>query len=67
MAAEPSAGLDPAHQITTMRTFMALAAEGHSVIVSLQDLGLAARHYTRLIVIDRGGIVAAGPPLEVVE
>ncbi len=65
MADEPIAGLDPAHQIATMRTFAALASEGQSVIVSLHDLGLAARHCTRLIVIDKGGIVADGPPQDV--
>ena len=65
MADEPIAGLDPAHQISTMQTFQTLAAEGRSVIVSLHDLGLAARHCTRLIVLDKGGIVADGPPLDV--
>lgn len=63
MADEPIAGLDPAHQIATMRTFVDLASEEHAVIVSLHDLGLAARHCTRLIVLDRGGLVADGPPL----
>ncbi|MGC8201932.1 ABC transporter ATP-binding protein [Aliiroseovarius sp. PTFE2010] len=65
MADEPIAGLDPAHQIATMQTFSALAQDGHSVIVSLHDLGLAARHCTRLIVIDKGGIAADGPPQDV--
>lgn len=62
MADEPIAGLDPAHQIATMQTFVSLAEEGHSVIVSLHDLGLAARHCARLIVIGGGGIVADGTP-----
>lgn len=62
MADEPIAGLDPAHQIATMQTFVDLAQQGHSVIVSLHDLGLAARHCTRLVVIARGGIVADGAP-----
>ncbi|MCF7699198.1 ABC transporter ATP-binding protein [Loktanella sp. M215] len=62
MADEPIAGLDLAHQIGTMKRFTALAAEGRSVIVSLHDLGLAARHCTRLIVLDTGGMVADGPP-----
>ncbi|GLT07893.1 ABC transporter ATP-binding protein [Sulfitobacter porphyrae] len=62
MADEPIAGLDPAHQIATMRSFADLAAEGRAVIVSLHDLGLAARHCTRLIVVDKGGIAADGPP-----
>lgn len=65
MVDEPIAGLDPAHQIATMQTFGTLAQEGHSVLVSLHDLGLAARHCTRLIVIDKGGIAADGPPLDV--
>ena len=62
MADEPIAGLDLAHQIGTMKRFTNLAAEGRSVIVSLHDLGLAARHCTRLIVLDAGGMVADGPP-----
>lgn len=65
MADEPTAGLDPAHQISTMRAFAALAAEGRAVIVSLHDLGLAVRHCSRLVVIDGGRIVADGPPLAV--
>jgi len=65
VADEPVAGLDPAHQISTMRTFAALAQSGQSVIVSLHDLGLAARHCTRLILLAGGRIVADGPPAEV--
>ncbi|WP_333815002.1 ABC transporter ATP-binding protein [Tabrizicola sp.] len=65
MTDEPIAGLDPAHQISTMRAFAALAAEGRAVIVSLHDLGLAVRHCSRLIVVDGGRIVADGPPLSV--
>lgn len=65
LADEPIAGLDPAHQISTMQAFAALAGEGRSVIVSLHDLGLAVRHCTRLVVLERGRIVADGPPLAV--
>lgn len=69
MADEPIAGLDPAHQISTMKSFAELTREGRSVLVSLHDLGLAARHCTRLIVLGKvggqGGIVADGPPAEV--
>jgi iron complex transport system ATP-binding protein len=65
VADEPVAGLDPAHQISTMQTFSALAGEGRSVIVSLHDLGLAARHCTRLILLSKGGIVADGTPGDV--
>jgi hypothetical protein len=43
-------------------SFADLAAEARAVIVSLHDLGLAARHCTRLIVVDKGGIAADGSP-----
>ena len=65
LADEPIAGLDPAQQIRTMRAFRDLAAEGRSVLVSLHDLGLAARHCTRIIVLHAGGLAADGPPAEV--
>lgn len=65
MADEPTAGLDPGHQISTMQTFGKLVKAGTSVIVSLHDLGLAARHCSRLIVIDDARIVADGPPEKV--
>lgn len=66
MADEPTAGLDPAHQISTMETFAALAASGKSCLVSLHDLGLAVRHCTRLILLAPGaGLVADGAPGDV--
>lgn len=67
MADEPIAGLDPAHQISTMRVFRDLADEGRAVLVSIHDLGLAARHCTRLILLAEGGVMADGPPAEVLE
>lgn len=65
MADEPIAGLDPAHQIATMETFAGLARAGRSVLVSLHDLGLAARHCSRLILLGQGRVMADGPPGEV--
>ncbi|AVO36285.1 ABC transporter ATP-binding protein [Pukyongiella litopenaei] len=65
IADEPIAGLDPASQIATMQVFADLAAEGRSVLVSLHDLGLAARHCTRLLMLRDGGLVADGPPAQV--
>lgn len=65
LADEPIAGLDPAHQIATMETFAALAAQGKSSLVSLHDLGLAVRHCSRLLLLGDGGLVADGPPEEV--
>jgi iron complex transport system ATP-binding protein len=65
MADEPIAGLDPAHQITVMETFTGLAAQGRSVLLSIHDLGLAARHCTRLILLGEGGLIADGEPASV--
>ena len=65
LADEPIAGLDPAAQIATMRVFAALAAEGGGVVAALHDLGLAARHCTRLLVLSQGRLVADGTPREV--
>ncbi|MCA0921877.1 ABC transporter ATP-binding protein [Pseudooceanicola nanhaiensis] len=65
LADEPVAGLDPAHQIATMQVFARLAAEGRGVVTSLHDLGLAARHCTRLVLLAHGRILADGTPAEV--
>ncbi len=59
---EPAAGLDPRHQITLMRLFSELATDGRSVVASLHDLGLAARWCSRLLLLDRGRLVADGAP-----
>lgn len=65
LADEPTAGLDPAHQIAVMESFAAIAGEGRGVVVSLHDLGLAARWCTRLVLLDHGRIAAHGPPRDV--
>ena len=62
MADEPIAGLDPASQIATMQVFADLANAGRGVVASLHDLGLAARHCTRLVLLGRGQKLADGPP-----
>lgn len=65
LADEPIAGLDPAAQIATMQVFADLARAGGAVVASLHDLGLAARHCTRLWVLGKGRLVADGSPREV--
>lgn len=62
LADEPTAGLDPAHQLGLMARFRALADAGRSTLVALHDLGLAARFCDRVVLLHRGRIVAAGPP-----
>jgi iron complex transport system ATP-binding protein len=62
MADEPTAGLDPAGQIASMQVFADLARGGRGVVVSLHDLGLAARHCTRLVLLHQGQLIAEGAP-----
>ena len=63
LADEPTAGLDPAHQLATLARLGGLAAEGRGVLVSLHDLALAVQSCTRVVVLAKGGAVAAdGPP-----
>lgn len=65
LADEPTAGLDPAHQIALMATFRRLARQGRGVLAALHDLGLAARWCDRVALLEAGRLVACGPPAEV--
>ena len=62
IADEPASGLDPAHQISMMQAFRAVAARGRCVLVSLHDLTLAARWCDRVVVLDDGRVAADGEP-----
>lgn len=64
IADEPCAGLDPAHQMTAMQALRRRAAEGAAVLVSLHDIGLAARWCDRVILMQDGNVAASGPPAE---
>jgi iron complex transport system ATP-binding protein len=65
LADEPLAALDPAHQIEVMQLLRAEAARGATVIAVLHDLTIAARWCDRLLLIDKGQLVADGAPREV--
>lgn len=65
LADEPVAGLDPSHQLGLMESFAELAKEGRTIIASLHELSLAAQHCTRLILLDKGHVVADGAPMKV--
>ncbi|HEX9327050.1 MAG TPA: ABC transporter, partial [Reyranella sp.] len=56
------ASLDPAYALDTMSVLRAEAARGTCVVVSLHDLGLAARFADRVIVLAGGRVTADGPP-----
>lgn len=65
IADEPASGLDPAHQIRLMQAMRRLADQGRAVLVSLHDLTLAARWCDRVILLDKGRLVAEGRPQDV--
>jgi iron complex transport system ATP-binding protein len=67
LADEPTAALDPRHQIDLMEVLQTRAAAGTSVIVILHDLSLAARYCRKLVLLDRGRVAASGPPETLLE
>lgn len=62
LADEPVAELDPYHQLQVMEILRARADAGHTVIVVLHEITLAARFCDRLVLLDRGRVAAAGLP-----
>ncbi len=64
LADEPVASLDPAYALDTMSVLRAEARRGTCVVVSLHDLGLAARFADRVIVLAGSRVAADGPPDE---
>lgn len=65
VADEPLASLDPGHQIDVMELLAREAAAGALVVTVLHDLTMAARYCDRLLLIDRGVLIAEGSPREV--
>ncbi|WP_436701766.1 ABC transporter ATP-binding protein [Nocardioides sp. BYT-33-1] len=62
MLDEPTNHLDLSHQIDLLATVRAL---GRTALAALHDLDLAAAFCDRLVVLQAGRVVAAGPPDEV--
>jgi iron complex transport system ATP-binding protein len=65
LADEPVASLDLYFQRKIMDTLRQYLDEDHAVILSLHDLGLAARYCDKLCLLDHGEIRAFGPPAAV--
>jgi iron complex transport system ATP-binding protein len=63
---EPTVHLDLRHQVGAMELLVDLnERDGTTILAVLHDLGLAAHFFPRLILLDRGEIVADGTPSEV--
>ena len=63
---EPIANLDPGHRLDVMALLAAEAARGAGVVLALHDLDLAGR-CDRLLLINKGRMVADGPPAAVLD
>lgn len=63
---EPTVHLDLRHQVGAMDLLVDLnERDGTTILAVLHDLGLATHFFPRLILLDRGEIVADGSPTEV--
>lgn len=64
LADEPTASLDPRHQIEVMRLLRDAADGGTLAMVVTHDLGLAARFADTVIVMQAGRLAIVGPPAQ---
>jgi iron complex transport system ATP-binding protein len=65
---EPTAHLDIRHQVDVMELLVDLnERDGTTIIAVLHDLALAAHFFPRVVMLDRGRIVADGPPADTLE
>ena len=65
LADEPTVSLDPRHQLVVMELLARAAHDGGAVLAIVHDLALAARFADRIVIMDRGRMVADGTPREV--
>jgi iron complex transport system ATP-binding protein len=63
-ADEPTAALDPRNQLVVMELLRKTARDGGAVLAIVHDLTLAARFADRVVVMDRGRLVADAVPAE---
>jgi iron complex transport system ATP-binding protein len=64
---EPTSALDLHHQVAGMRLLRSLAASGRAVLCATHELNLAAAAADRLILLDRGRVVADGAAAQVLQ
>jgi iron complex transport system ATP-binding protein len=64
LADEPTVSLDPRHQLVVMGLLREAARAGGAVLAVVHDLALAARFADRVLVMDRGRLIADAPPGE---
>lgn len=62
---EPTAALDVAHEMAIFELLRDLGRAGTTVLLVTHHLNLAARYADRLVLMQRGAVVAVGAPAEV--
>ena len=62
---EPTSALDLGRQQQALELVHALRDGGLTIVTTMHDLTLAGQYADRLVLLDRGQIVADGPPREV--
>lgn len=65
LADEPTASLDPEHQLQVMDVLRSEAKRGVGVVIVMHDLSLAMRSCDKLVLLHKGRILAAGTPKDV--
>ncbi|MGC4025527.1 MAG: ABC transporter ATP-binding protein [Mesorhizobium sp.] len=63
---EPTSALDLRHQFRIMRIVRELTRDGHTAIIVLHDLALAAEWADMVVVMQRGALYAAGSPRQAI-
>jgi iron complex transport system ATP-binding protein len=65
---EPTVHLDLRHQVEVMELLVDLnERDGTTIVAVLHDIGLAAHFFPRLLVLDRGRLVADGTPRDALD
>ncbi len=63
---EPTVGLDPQSRLAVWSKVLALRQQGVSIILTTHSMDEAERLCDRVGIVDRGRIVAEGPPLDLI-
>jgi len=62
---EPTASLDPEHQVLVFDLIRRLVRDGRAALVATHELSLASRYADRIVLLDHGRVAARGPAAEV--
>ncbi len=64
---EPTTALDIRHALDVLELMEHLSRQGVTLVAAMHDLEAAARHFDRVIVLEKGAVLTDGPPQQVFE